>query len=47
MQSESGMVRARGRKVQTENHFRAAEPNRRKHWNSSGVLAGRLLTESA
>lgn len=28
MESESGMVRARGRKVQTENHFRAAEPNR-------------------
>lgn len=29
MQSESGTVRARGRKVQTENHFRAAELNRR------------------
>ena len=28
MESESGMVRARGRKVQTENHFRAAELNR-------------------
>jgi len=31
MQSESGMVRARGRKVQTENHFRVAGPNRRLH----------------
>lgn len=28
MQSESGMVRARRRKVLTENHFRAAEQNR-------------------
>ncbi len=35
MQSESGMVRARGRKVQTENHFRAAEPNGR--WGGSVV----------
>lgn len=29
MQSESGTVRARGRKVLTENHFRAAELNSR------------------